>query len=175
MTCTTPPCTTINREHESRDEQPEPTSIPKDKPEDTPRYPWEPPTHTGKTRLPERHTGILRSTSSTPKSRAQSKRDRPIVRIPKEHPPNIPNIATSWEIPRPSWPTRIVIQKHSFWAATSKSCSVQQWVFDIASKRNHKVCIVLLWRKYRLYTSFTNAEAFWNITPVSKTGDASTG
>ena len=71
-------------------------------------------------------------------------------------------MATRWTILRPSWPTRIVIQKHTYWRATKKSCSVQKWTFDIAEKRNHKVCIILLWGTSRLYSSFPNAHEFWN-------------
>ena len=74
---------------------------------------------------------------------------------------SIPCLSSRWENQRPSWPTRIVIQRHSFWKATPKSCSVQQWTFDIACKRSHKVCIVLLWRDSRLYSSFSDVEAFW--------------
>ena len=89
---------------------------------------------------------------STPKHRLPCGPVQPKTRIPK---------VTLTEIPRSSWPTRIVIQKHSFWRMSQDSPSVQRWVFDIAKNRNHKVCIVLLWRKSRLYGSFTNAEALW--------------
>ena len=78
-------------------------------------------------------------------------------------PPNLrrkPN--TRWDIPRPQWPTRIVIQGHTFWRANKKSCPVQKWTFDIADKCNHRVCTVLLWQKSRLYGSFQSAESFWD-------------
>ena len=97
----------------------------------------------------------------------------PIAHRPKEdlsrHLP--PKLAAAWthnahlttrqEIPISCRPTRIVIQKHTFWRATAKSCSVQRWTFDIARNRKHKVCVVLLWQKCRLYGSFTNTLAFW--------------
>ena len=68
---------------------------------------------------------------------------------------------TRQEIPVPCRPTRILIQKHTFWRATPKSCSVQWWTFDIARNRKHKVCVVLLWQNSRLFGSFANAVAFW--------------
>ena len=58
-------------------------------------------------------------------------------------------------------PTRIVVQRHSFWRATPTSCPVQEWIFNIADSEHHKVCIVLLWGKSRLYGSFPDAESFW--------------
>ena len=109
--------------------------------------PWEPP--------------ICHQTSMLlAKTRVKSGREKPVVHTSKEFPlkhklpftplqPRTynPDIITRAKIPRASWPTRIVIQGHTFWRATPKSSSVQQWVFDIASTRDHKVCFVLLWRK----------------------------
>ena len=128
---------------------------------DEPTHPWEPP--------------VSQPTiSPSAKTHAKSGREKPVVHQPKEYPhkhrlprtpvaprTHKPNRITRREIPRPLWPTRIVIQEHTFCRATPKSCSIKQWVFDIASTRNHKACIVLLWQKSRLYGSFTNAEAFW--------------
>ena len=55
---------------------------------------------------------------------------------------------------------RIIIQQHTFWRATKTSRPVQQWTFDIADKHGHKVCVVLLWEKSRLYGSFPDVKRF---------------
>ena len=84
-------------------------------------------------------------------------------------------LTTRREIPVPCRPTRILIQKHTFWRATLKSCSAQWWTFDIARNRKHKVCVVLLWQKARLFGSLPIPWPFGSITPISREGDVSTG
>ena len=58
-------------------------------------------------------------------------------------------------------PIRVVIEGHSLWKMKPNGKKVQEWMFQRADARNHKVCVELEWNRKRIFSSFPDAPTFW--------------